>query len=37
MFTAGNGVNGDCPIASLEALYDEAYKYGEQMAQQRVL
>lgn len=36
MFTAGNGVNGDCPIASLEALYDEAYKYGEQIAQKKI-
>lgn len=26
LFTAGNGINGDCPLASLEALYDEAYK-----------
>ena len=28
MFTAGNGVNGDCPLESLAALYDEAYSYN---------
>lgn len=28
MFTAGNGINEDCPLSSLEALYDEAYSYG---------
>jgi len=28
MFTAGNGINGDCPIPSLEALYDEAFRSG---------
>jgi uroporphyrinogen decarboxylase len=28
LFSAGNGINGDCPVASLEALYDEAYAYG---------
>lgn len=28
MFTAGNGINGDCPLPSLEALYDEAFRYG---------
>jgi hypothetical protein len=28
LFSAGNGINGDCPLASLEALYDEAYRYG---------
>jgi len=28
MFTAGNGINGDCPVESLRALYEEAYEYG---------
>ncbi|MHB1456956.1 MAG: uroporphyrinogen decarboxylase family protein [Armatimonadota bacterium] len=28
MLTAGNGVNGDCPVESLEALLDEAFTYG---------
>ena len=28
LFTAGNGINGDCPVESLRALYDEAYSYG---------
>ena len=32
LFTAGNGINGDCPLASLEALYDEAYVYGSNIA-----
>lgn len=29
MFTAGNGINADCPLSSLEALFDEALSYGE--------
>lgn len=28
MLTAGNAVKGDCPTASLEALFDEAFTYG---------
>ena len=28
LFTAGNGVNGDCTIPSLKALFDEAFSYG---------
>lgn len=28
LFTAGNAINGDCPLPSLEALYDEAFRYG---------
>ncbi len=28
MLTAGNGVNQDCPVESLKALYDETYTYG---------
>jgi hypothetical protein len=28
LFSAGNGINGDCPLNSLEALYEEAYAYG---------
>ena len=31
IFTAGNGINGDCTLASLEALFDEAYSYGTQL------
>ena len=29
MFTAGNGINADCPLTSLEALFDEAFEYGK--------
>lgn len=32
MFTAGNGVNGDCPLGSLEALFDEAFRYGAEIS-----
>lgn len=32
LFSAGNGINGDCPLESLEALYEEAYSYGETVA-----
>jgi len=32
MFTAGNGVNGDCTLESLEALFDEAFTYGAKRA-----
>lgn len=28
MLTAGNGINGDCTLASLEAFFDEALRYG---------
>jgi uroporphyrinogen-III decarboxylase len=28
MITAGNGINGDCPLASLEAFLDESFRYG---------
>jgi len=28
LFTAGNGINGDCRLDALEALYDEAFSYG---------
>ena len=28
VFTAGNGINGDCPVQSLEALFEEAFAYG---------
>ncbi len=31
ILTAGNGVNGDCPLASLEALFDEAFSYGSRV------
>ena len=30
MLTAGNGVTGDCPVESLEALLDETISYGMQ-------
>jgi len=33
MITAGNGINGDCTLASLEAFYDEAFSYGTQVTQ----
>ncbi len=28
MITAGNGINGDCPLPSLEAFLDESLRYG---------
>ena len=28
MFTAGNGITGDCPIDSLEMLFKESFDYG---------
>ena len=28
IFTAGNGINGDCSLESLEALFEEALEYG---------
>ncbi len=28
IFTAGNMITGDTPLASLDALFDEAYRYG---------
>lgn len=34
MLTAGNGVNQDCPLPSLRALYDEALTYGTWKAAQ---
>jgi len=35
LFSAGNGINGDCPVASLEALYDEACRYGAEVVRKR--
>lgn len=35
LFTAGNGITGDCPIESLKALYEEAYDYGTKVATTR--
>ena len=32
MITAGNGITGDCPIASLEAFLDETFNYGKTVA-----
>jgi hypothetical protein len=31
LFSAGNGINGDCPLASLEALHEEACDYGRRV------
>lgn len=28
MITAGNGINQDCPVASLEAFFEETFSYG---------
>jgi len=28
MLTAGNGINEDCPVANLEAFFEEAVEYG---------
>ena len=28
MITAGNGINGDCTLAGLEAFLDESFRYG---------
>ena len=28
MLTAGNGINQDCPLDSLEAFFEEALGYG---------
>ena len=35
ILTMGNGVTGDTPVASLDALFDEAYAYGTQIARAR--
>jgi uroporphyrinogen decarboxylase len=35
MFAAGNAINGDCRLESLEALYEEAYSYGERVASRK--
>ena len=32
LITAGNGINGDCPVASLEAFLDESFSYGQTVA-----
>jgi hypothetical protein len=32
LFAAGNVIRGDCPLPSLEALFEEAYDYGSQVA-----
>ncbi|MCY2927459.1 MAG: hypothetical protein NT031_18885, partial [Planctomycetota bacterium] len=32
MITAGNGINGDCTLASLEAFLDETFVYGTKAA-----
>jgi hypothetical protein len=28
MITAGNGINGDCTLESLDAFFDESFRYG---------
>ena len=33
MLTAGNGINEDCPLESLQAFFDEAVRYGAKVAQ----
>jgi len=35
MITAGNGINEDCPIESLEALIDETITYGSHVCQNK--
>jgi len=35
MLTAGNGINGDCPVPSLEALFEEAFKFGLEVCKRR--
>lgn len=35
MLTAGNGINQDCTLESLKALYDETYYYGIKKARGR--
>jgi uroporphyrinogen decarboxylase len=32
MITAGNGINGDCTLESLEAFFDETFVYGTEVA-----
>jgi uroporphyrinogen decarboxylase len=32
MITAGNGITGDCTVASLEAFLDETFHYGKKVA-----
>lgn len=31
IFTAGNGINGDCTLPSLKALFEEALEYGSKV------
>jgi uroporphyrinogen decarboxylase len=35
MLTAGNGINGDCTLPSLQAFFEEAFDYGTVKASQR--
>lgn len=35
MLTAGNGINGDCTLPSLQAFFEEAFDYGAVKASQR--
>jgi uroporphyrinogen-III decarboxylase len=36
IFTAGNAIHQDCPIESLEALYEEAFEYGLTLGRNRL-
>jgi hypothetical protein len=36
LFSAGNGINGDCPLASLEALHEEASSELEKIGKRQV-
>jgi hypothetical protein len=33
IMTAGNGINGDCSLESLEAFFDECLTYGRAKVQ----
>ena len=36
IFTAGNGINRDCTLESLETLYSEASMYGTEVARMQM-
>ena len=35
LFTAGNGITGDTPVESLDALFETAFAYGTQICQKK--
>jgi len=37
MITAGNGITGDCPLASLTALFEESFRYGQEKGRGRLV